>query len=281
MQIFYYSDSPNFGDSLNTWLWPKIFGTFELPENHILIGIGSILDSRINNCIPPDAKKIIFGSGFRPSKIAPIIDDSWDIQFLRGPLSSTNLANAKWIADGAYALGLLNLPPLKKKHKLSYIPHFMSQSNDKPLFEAMRSCGIHYIDPTQEVEDVMNDIRMSERILCEAMHGAIVADIFRVPWMRVRHRAHLHEGDDVSDFKWNDWAAALNLSLPTLTLNPNWEGPGVLGRIKHKIRNIQTIGKLNNILNKDFALSDEQTLRARTLEIAEAVQRIKNLYFTK
>jgi succinoglycan biosynthesis protein ExoV len=74
MKVIYYQDPlGNFGDELNRWLWPQIFGRAITGFGHhgvetraennaedlLFYGIGTILDDRI----PEQPEKIIFGSG--------------------------------------------------------------------------------------------------------------------------------------------------------------------------------------------------------------------------
>ncbi len=62
-----------------------------------------------------------------------------------------------------------------------------------------------YIDPAAPVEDTLDKIRSSRLLITEAMHGAIVADALRVPWIPVR------TNPGVLEFKWQDWTASLDL----------------------------------------------------------------------
>ncbi|KAM3094967.1 hypothetical protein ACKFKG_14745 [Phormidesmis sp. 146-35] len=65
--------------------------------------------------------------------------------------------------------------------------------------------GIAYIDPSWEVDRCIRMINFSECVLAEAMHGAIVADALRVPWIPIK------SDGSINDFKWQDWLSTLNL----------------------------------------------------------------------
>ena len=212
--ISYNSKSGNVGDDLNGWLWPKIFGDqfFSKQTDTAFFGIGSILirDSDFVKEANTFSKKIIFGTGVRSINEFIEMDSSWDLYFLRGPFGSLKLKNdpTHFISDGAYFMMLLdeyqdyvNTP---KKYPISFVPYFQSIG----IIDWQKICdtmGWHLILPTEDVESFISEVAASEQIISEAMHGAIFADILRVPWKRFRFYAHIYEGEQVSEFKWNDW----------------------------------------------------------------------------
>jgi succinoglycan biosynthesis protein ExoV len=77
--------------------------------------------------------------------------------------------------------------------------------------------GFHCIDPRDNVEKILAEIGQTELLLTEAMHGAIVADALRVPWIPIR----LY--DRFSEFKWRDWTQSLRLSLNVFDVPPIYE----------------------------------------------------------
>lgn len=218
--IFWKSLKGNFGDDLNAYLWTHIWGDkFNNTSNNTdFIGIGSVLGSSfLSNEIRDDSLKVVFGAGYRPSNIMLQIGDNWDIVFLRGPLSAYALQQkGNFITDAAYSLSLLNEYPqllvTPKKYELSIMPYFRSVGN-LDWEKIANKLGAHYISPLAEVgvEQTLIEIAQSRFLITEAMHGAIVADVLRVPWHRFIFSTYLFEGSNVSDFKWNDWLYSLDI----------------------------------------------------------------------
>lgn len=210
----YFWNGPNFGDQLNAYIFPQLFpDLLRTAEDGILLcGIGSIIEK---NLIPDGQDIIIFGSGMRH----PIYEGDrigWDIRFLRGPLSANCLSRPNdYITDAAYCLSFIddfkNLScASKKKYKASLIPYF----SYAPLLPWQRVCnrvGINYIDPAGHPKDIIREVLSSERIIAGAMHGAIVADICRVPWVRLRMDQFPTEDPLTTEFKWADWMLSLGL----------------------------------------------------------------------
>jgi hypothetical protein len=89
------------------------------------------------------------------------------------------------------------------------MPHFRTPTQASALnINLAAICadlGIHYIDPCGEVEDVISSIETSSKLIAEAMHGAIVADALRVPWVPVQL------SDRILNLKWIDWCSSLRL----------------------------------------------------------------------
>lgn len=202
--VYYKAIENNFGDDLNPFVFKKILGDFKNYKDVDFVGIGSIIDERLTN----DKFKVVFGSGLRDVNYKCNFD-KFDIRFLRGPLSSRFLGNKKFITDSAYLLGLLDFKKPEKKHKLSFMPYYkLMKSYNWKLFQTLT--GINIIDPTNNVEDVINDILSSKKVISTAMHGAIVADVFRIPWNRF-HMPHTSEESFFSEFKWKDWLQSIEI----------------------------------------------------------------------
>jgi succinoglycan biosynthesis protein ExoV len=206
MKMYYYkTPRPNFGDELNVWLWSRLLPDFfDEDDRTLFLGIGSILF----DFFPPDRRKIVFGSGYAGYTPPPIIDKSWQFYFVRGRLTTNVLGIDRGLAVGDAAILLRSCVELvpQRKYTVSFMPHWQS-AVDGTWSEVCNVAGVHYIDPCASVERVLGEIMSSELVITEAMHGAIVSDALRVPWLaimpiQVKHR-----------MKWFDWASALDISI--------------------------------------------------------------------
>lgn len=295
--VYFKSKKGNFGDDLNEWLWPQIFPNILLREDYIFLGIGTILDEKnIKNFNLKEKKKIIFGTGLRyPNSFnIPKHDKTWDIRFVRGPLSSSFLNNCTYITDAAYSLRYLNyfkeLKNTQKKYAISVMPYFTSTQ----FYDWEKIClklGYHYISPHSEhgVDFTLKEIAASNILLTEAMHGAIVADIMRVPWSRFILSTYYNENPFVSEFKWSDWLLSIGLN----NVEKNFIELYRRNRISDYIRNFtyniisvqffkkskceyELLHKLSNI--KTTYNSDDSVIYNIDSSIGEKIETLKNDY---
>lgn len=214
MKLYYYKgDKPNFGDELNVWMWPKFLNEIlDEKSDEIFLGIGSILF----NTFPDDATKIVFGAGYGGYTPAPKIDDRWKIYFVRGKLTASSLGIDPNLAFGDSAILLRSCVKERpqKCHRVSFMPHWES-TYDGAWEKVCQISSINYIDPTLSVDHVIDQILKSDVLITEAMHGAIVADALRVPWIAVTPIQKRHQ------MKWHDWASALDFKLQPQHLVPS------------------------------------------------------------
>lgn len=113
--------------------------------------------------------------------------------------------------DGAVLLKELGYKKQTSKFKYTLIPHWTSEYKYdwKSLCEEL---NIYYISPLAPYDEVIRVISQSEVVLAEAMHGAIVADTLRVPWIPLKAY------DKINDFKWRDWCSSLNIEYSPINL---------------------------------------------------------------
>ena len=280
MKLFFCRPKiPNFGDLLNEWLWPKIFPNFfDQDENILFIGIGTILDDRI----PSFPLKIIFGSGVRYPDNPPKIDSKWDIRALRGRLSAKVLkVNEKLaITDPAVLVRNYFFPKEEMQHKkynISYIPYFRSASKEWDY--ACKLAGVKYIDPRFPVDKCLLKILQSRFIITEAMHGAIIADAFRIPWIAIRSLNAFHEGVTHS-FKWKDWCSSLDLEFRPIDLPVLWPSSSMMNKIKNLLKIFYIAIFFIKIRNKVsyFSLSKDHILNEVIDRYMDTILKFKQDY---
>jgi len=204
MVLSYYKE-PNFGDAINPIIFNHLLpGFFDEDVRTVFLGIGSILGFKKG--LENTNKLIVFSSGFAYGK-APKVDNRYDIRCVRGPLTAKalNISPSHSVTDGAVLLNLLPdfQKPHKKKFRFSYIPHHRSEDIFDQLKKVLGETGVNYISPKQDPYKVVRQIRESDCVLAEAMHGAIIADAFRVPWIPARMFKH------INTFKWKDWTLSM------------------------------------------------------------------------
>ena len=208
--------SGNFGDDLNTWLWPTLLGEtfFDTNEDSLFLGVGTILNQKI----PRVPEKIILGTGTGYQR-PPKIDGRFSIYSVRGPLTARalNLPPRKSIGDSAYlCLATSNfqkLSVLPKKYRVSVIPHHQTVATID--WKTVAKLGdIHFIDPRKNFFSVFEDIAQSECVLTESLHGAILADALRAPWQpfQMGHRFNM--------FKWHDWFKSIHIDIQAIQKYP-------------------------------------------------------------
>ena len=241
MKLFYYQRpdrQPNFGDELNSWLWPKLCSllfnrnftkdVFNEDDSTAFVGMGTLLNNKLAERVKPAKNVVIFSTGVGYEQPIQQIPDSWHMSCVRGPLSAKRLGlpPSLAIADGGLLIAKLFKAPPKKTSINSFMPHIHSATAGAESCQRIcQQANIRYIDPRWPIEEVLQAIGSSELLLAEAMHGAIAADALRVPWIPVVTSPRIYA------FKWQDWCASMKLPyspyrLPSLTAYPRW-GRGV------------------------------------------------------
>jgi succinoglycan biosynthesis protein ExoV len=169
-----------------------------------------------------------------------------------------------------------------KKYKVSLMPHFRSVK----LFNWEKLCkklGWHYISPccgVENIEQTLREIAESEKIISEAMHGAILADIFRVPWARFVYNTYYAERTDISEFKWNDWLYSIGL-FGLNSINIAIRNDVIFRYLRKFTNNIlgnipirQVIKKIESF--KEFYLSSDKIINIIDNKIVEQIKILKD-----
>jgi succinoglycan biosynthesis protein ExoV len=212
MKVFMYENVPNFGDVLNKYIWYSYFGPFlERTDDILMMGIGTVLGQSVHHT----GQIIVCGSGCGYGQEIDAIDtEKWKIFFVRGPLTAKvlGLSAAACITDP----GILTPEIFKAAAptgRVVFIPHWATSLN--PLWR--RACieaGMDYIDPLAPVADVAAGLSGAKLVVTEAMHGAILADAYRVPWVPAITSSHINK------FKWKDWTDSLGVKPEFHDLSP-------------------------------------------------------------
>lgn len=269
----------NFGDDLNSWLWPRIFGDdITRSPQTTFIGIGSILDRRLEQL---RGRKVVFGSGVRSTHSLPDRAEDLQIRFVRGPISAAAIGNATLaITDPAILVAsVANGAPVRTS-AVGFMPHYHSLR----VIDWRRVCsrlGLVFIDPRDPVDHTLIALRGCDRLVTEAMHGAIVADALRIPWHRVSVVAWRREGFDVAGLKWLDWGLSAATDVTPTHLGLDFAQPssrlsrvlGLPGLRAARLRLIEAIAGLRTGVR--FQLSSDSThedLLARVNDQVEAMR---------
>lgn len=221
MRVVYPAGTGNVGDELNAWMWRELIGDCS-NDGVALLGVGSILNKDFCSRLH-DARQIVVlgtGAGYGP---LPLIDDRWTFHAVRGPRTAAKLglpADAA-VADAAYLLATLDWQPVSPgpTKRTVVIPHHRSLKliDWETLCEAH---GLSLLSPLLPVDVFFRRLSEASFVLAEAMHGAILADILRIPWRSFSF------GGQFNQEKWLDWAEALELPLNITPLegfyDPSW-----------------------------------------------------------
>lgn len=226
MAIFYCDDysvihgSQNFGDNINPLLLGRLFHpTLIQSQRKCLIGIGTIINDRRMAKIAHYEHKIIFSSGVGYGAIECQFDDSWDFVCVRGPDSAglLGLPPEKGICDGAILLADLYPPkPSGIREGKVFIPHVNSGwGSGLGLQNICRDLGMTYLCPDAPFETFIETVQTASLVITEAMHGAILSDAMRTPWVPVNFIYH-------DRFKWKDWFNSIELPYASHQIRPRF-----------------------------------------------------------
>ncbi len=280
MNLSYFKSAQgNFGDDLNPYIFHRLF----LPvlsretDETDFYGIGTIIDARIN----PNRKSVFMGTGIRNLSLV-YNKENWDVFFLRGPISSNALGfnGEKVITDSAYLIlfvdNEIQTDIYNKQYPVSVMPHYLLM--DVVDWQHLSSqLGFHLIDPRGDTTTIIREICHTERLIASAMHGAIMADICRVPWRRLRIDLNPFEPSIVSEVKWSDWQLSMYLRdnpirIHNFQFSRSEEEDAVFYKeIKSKLA--------KEIANpSDFQLSSDDVLYFRLNQLSVAIDRFNEKY---
>jgi succinoglycan biosynthesis protein ExoV len=209
MRLFYWSATTNFGDFINGWMWPQLLEGFLSDSDGIrLVGVGSLLKSSLNRVA---GTKVVFGTGSGYGTIPrPEHRTDWRFYFVRGPRTAAafNLDPSVAIVDGSWMIGLLpKSTPISPRRGTAFIPHWTSVENGN-WGRVCEQAGFRLVNPLGDLGEILKTLQESELVITESLHGAILADLFRTPWIPVSLSPHF------LPFKWLDWCESVLVDVP-------------------------------------------------------------------
>lgn len=252
MKLYAYRGvEPNFGDELNHLVWPRLLpGIFDEDPTTIFLGIGSILfDDH-----PANAKKIVMGAGFGGYTNLPNINDgSWQIHFVRGPQTASLLGidPALALADAGILIRTVIDKPKRLPTNVSFMPHLSSLWRGN-WHQACELANITLIDPRSDVNHILDQMLASTVVIAEAMHGAIIADALRVPWIAALPLQNMNR------MKWLDWTESLGIDYHPVSLHTSSMREFKLtrltkSRVASKIASVVDESRLSEYAGKIFS----------------------------
>lgn len=274
----------NFGDDINPALMSRFINKDILSSDEVaLFGVGTILNDKNIKSNNHYARKVIFSSGVGYGKLETKLDDTWDVACVRGPGSAKALGVGpdRAIADGAILLSELYAKPTKKCSRAVFIPHVNSHLSTGRLLAAIADkLDMDYLSPSCNADEFISTVASAPFVVTEAMHGAILADTMRVPWVPVS----LHE---FHEFKWRDWMDAMGLNTGMVhSLSPRcWDSregsqPTTIVQRLYKRGKGQVLKRnLRRVIEtKEPLLSQPQIIESKKQALLKAVNDINRTY---
>lgn len=270
MKLTYFVDPQgNFGDDLNQWLWDRAApGLLDQDDSVSMLGIGTLLGDWFLKNIPGNTRKVCIGSGAGKGGL-PILGSDWCVYGVRGPLTAAylNLPQAKIAADPAVLIH--DWPDLYAAPctiGVGFMPHVWSSR----VFDWRSICedaGLVYVDPEADSIETIRLLGSLDKLVTEAMHGAIVADAVRVPWVATRISTRFDAG------KWCDWGASVGIDvkfhhLPELKSNSDGLLRSLRGHAKRAAANLGA--PVNGVYTPPSSRADRSQARSALQRLAHS-----------
>ena len=224
LQVIRYSETPNFGDDLNDLVWRNVLppDVMQSPDT-VMFGIGTILNQDRAEGLADRKRVFVLGSGAGYAAL-PAGWERYNFIAVRGPLTAGFIGKPEAaVTDGAILLasiapGLPFLADRRRTGKTLFIPHHATLE-DGAWQRVSEQAGMVFVDPRWDLDVVLGHFADADLVVCEAMHGAIVADTLRIPWIPLTISRR------VLPFKWHDWTRSMELKYePVLSpASSAWE----------------------------------------------------------
>lgn len=210
MDLFYCKiDDGNFGDDMNAWFWDDAFPRFrEVDPDVTMFGIGSILWGENIAQFP---RIRVMGSGTGVGTLPKDMPDNLAFSWVRGPLTAKEfgLDADMALTDGAALCPRLDrfAGAVNEDMGPIFVPHRGTIRLPLNWERVAERAGLTLVSPADESVDVIKRIAGASFVLAESLHGAILADAFRKPWVPVAI------APGFNFFKWNDWGQSIGVDI--------------------------------------------------------------------
>ena len=219
----------NFGDFLTDYFLSKMFTPDETKESKATVHlVGSVLSdwqvTEDKRLFPTDVARVFWGVGAREeSSLEQILSDlSNFVLSVRGPATALQLGVPDGLVYGDPALLLplvFNPHPTGTRIKNLLIPHFLDTRSDAFLLEITGADEVlrPNIPPNlAAIERFLSRLCSAERVLCGALHGAIVAEAYGVEYL------YWDSGKIDVPFKWEDFSQSVGRKTPFIKSFYDW-----------------------------------------------------------
>jgi succinoglycan biosynthesis protein ExoV len=272
MKLFYWSEAPNFGDRINVWLWPRLIPRLlNGDDDCYLLGSGTLLNPATARRLAGYRKKVLgAGVGYLEGGefgAQVVAGTDWKFYCVRGALTAEALGLPQELAvtDAAHLVAKL-VEPRDRKQGAIFMPHWQNRCGLwKPVCAAL---GIRYVDPFSPVESIIDTIASADLVLAEAMHGAVVANALRTPWVGL-----CSTQPDRLDFKWEDWCGSVGLEyrpVPIPYLGARSKSSGRARELRGIVDMPSAVGSLRHALKRGVRQLSPESVNQRLLERLES-----------
>lgn len=211
--VYFYDYEANWGDSINKYIFKSILGRevlsaneiFNIKNQEIITGIGSVLNSRLDNYS-------VWGSGFL-SDSHSLINRPNNVLAVRGEFTQRKIKklfniNCETLGDPGLLFREFYNPKLSKQFSIGIIPHFKEISD--PVIRNLQvrfGNDINIIDPRINIFKFADEVKKCESILSSSLHGLVLSESYGIPtsWIRISNK--LIGGD----FKFQDYYSGVGI----------------------------------------------------------------------
>ena len=209
MDIFQVEvEGGNFGDDMNEWFWDAVFPDYgQVAPDHTMFGIGSILWRKNFELFD---KIVVMGSGSGYGVTPDQVPDNATIGWVRGPRTGRlmGVEPDRVITDPAtLAARLPEFSDVEKTDEVIFMPHVGTARLALDWDGIASRAGVSYLSPANDSRMVIRRLAGARLVVTESLHGAILADAFRVPWVTMAI------SPTFTAHKFHDWAESMETDM--------------------------------------------------------------------